>query len=301
MVSGAAAPGFTITDTAGKAVQLADYKGKYVVLEWTNPECPFVRKHYSSGNMQGLQKEWGSRNVVWLSINSTNASSSEFKTPREMSDWMKAQGAAPAATLLDSTSGTGRAYGAKTTPHMFVVDPGGKVVYAGAIDDKRSANPADAKTANNYVRAALTEAMAGKPVTVAQHHALRLQRQVLTLLRPAAAAIAAVAGRRRLRTGTGAAAAGLRRRRIRARRGAVRGHAAAALGQARRRGGGRRAAVRARAGERVGGAPRSRGAPARGRGARSPTCRPASGRRRSRPPPSSCSRRARCAICRRRT
>jgi hypothetical protein len=167
VASGVAAPGFTITDTSGKPVALADYKGKYVVLEWTNPECPFVRKHYSSGNMQALQKEWGGRNVVWLSINSTNASNYEFKTPREMSDWMKAQGAAPSATLLDSTSGTARAYGAKTTPHMFVVDPGGTIVYAGAIDDKRSANPADAKTANNYVRAALTEAMAGKPVTVA--------------------------------------------------------------------------------------------------------------------------------------
>ena len=167
VVSGAVAPGFTITDTSGKAVALADYKGKYVVLEWTNPECPFVRKHYSSGNMQALQREWGGRNVVWLSINSTNASYYEFKTPREMSDWMNAQGAAPSATLLDSTSGTARAYGAKTTPHMFVVDPGGTIIYAGAIDDKRSANPADARTANNYVRAALTEAMAGKPVTVA--------------------------------------------------------------------------------------------------------------------------------------
>ena len=167
VVSGAAAPGFTITDTAGKAVQLADYKGKYVVLEWTNPECPFVRKHYSGGNMQALQKEWSGRDVVWLTINSTNASHSEFKPPREMASWMQSHGAAPAATLLDSTSATGRAYSAKTTPHMFVVDPGGKIVYAGAIDDKRSTNPADAKTANNYVRAALTEAMAGKPVTVA--------------------------------------------------------------------------------------------------------------------------------------
>ena len=166
VVSGAAAPGFTITDTSGKAVQLADYKGKYVVLEWTNPECPFVRKHYGSGNMQALQKEWGARDVAWLTINSTNATSSEFKTPRQMSDWMKAQGAAPLATLLDSTSDTGRAYGAKTTPHMFVVDPAGKVIYAGAIDDKRTTNPADAKIANNYVRAALTEAMSGKAVTV---------------------------------------------------------------------------------------------------------------------------------------
>ena len=167
VVSGAAAPGFTITDTSGQAVRLSDYRGKYVVLEWTNPECPFVRKHYSSGNMQALQKEWGSRDVVWLAINSTNAGHSEFKAPREMSDWVQAQGAAPAAMLLDSTSATGRAYAAKTTPHMFVVDPAGKIVYAGAIDDKRSANPADAKTAHNYVRAALTEATSGKPVSVA--------------------------------------------------------------------------------------------------------------------------------------
>jgi hypothetical protein len=164
---GAAAPEFTITDTAGKAVKLADYRGKYVVLEWTNPECPFVRKHYDSGNMQGLQKEWGAKEVVWLAVNSTNQSHSEYKTPAQMGGWMRAQGAAPAATLLDATSATGRAYAAKTTPHMFVVDPAGKVIYAGAIDDKRSANPADAKTANNYVRAALSEALAGKPVTVA--------------------------------------------------------------------------------------------------------------------------------------
>jgi hypothetical protein len=164
---GTAAPGFTITDTAGKAVKLADYRGKYVVLEWTNPECPFVRKHYDSGNMQGLQKEWGAKEVVWLAVNSTNQSHAEYRSPAAMSGWMRTQGAAPAATLLDGTSATGRAYAAKTTPHMFVVDPAGTIIYAGAIDDKRSANPADAKTANNYVRAALTEALAGKPVTVA--------------------------------------------------------------------------------------------------------------------------------------
>ena len=161
------APGFTLTDTTGKTVQLADYRGKYVVLEWTNPECPFVRKHYSSGNMQGLQKEYGARDVVWLAVNSTNSSSSEFKTPAEMSAWMRTQNAVPSATLIDSTSSAGRAYGAKTTPEMFLIDPTGKVLYQGAIDDKRSANPADVKTANNYVRAALTEALAGKPVTVA--------------------------------------------------------------------------------------------------------------------------------------
>ncbi len=164
---GGMAPDFTGTDTSGKAVRLSDYKGKFVVLEWTNPECPFVRKHYDSQNMQGLQKEFGAKDVVWLAINSTNKSSGEFKTGAQMDAWLKTNGAAPKATLIDASSETGRAYSAKTTPHMFVVDPSGKIVYGGAIDDKRSANPADTKTANNYVRAALNESMAGKPVTVA--------------------------------------------------------------------------------------------------------------------------------------
>jgi peroxiredoxin len=164
---GTVAPDFTIVDTAGKPVKLADYRGKFVVLEWTNPECPFVRKHYTSNNMQALQKEWGAKDVVWLAINSTNTSSGEYKTGAQMAGWMNSQGAAPKATLIDGSSVTGRAYGAKTTPHMYVIDPSGKLVYNGAIDDHRSTNPADAKTANNYVRAALTEATAGKPVTVA--------------------------------------------------------------------------------------------------------------------------------------
>ena len=161
------APDFTLTDSAGKTVKLSDYRGKFVVLEWTNPECPFVRKHYSSGNMQGLQKEWGALDVVWLAVNSTNQSSFEYKTPQQMGEWMRAKGAAPRAALVDGTSTTGRAYGAKTTPHMFVVGPDGDVIYNGAIDDRRSTNTADAKVANNYVRAALTEALAGKPVSVA--------------------------------------------------------------------------------------------------------------------------------------
>ncbi len=164
---GVAAPDFTVADTSGKPVRLADYRGKFVVLEWTNPECPFVRKHYSSQNMQGLQKEWGAKDVVWLTINSTNASHSEYKTPAEMAKWMSAQQAAPKATLVDGTSATARAYAAKNTPHMFVIDPTGTIIYDGAIDDKRSTNPADVKIANNYVRAALTEATAGKPVSVA--------------------------------------------------------------------------------------------------------------------------------------
>ncbi|HET7033184.1 MAG TPA: thioredoxin family protein [Casimicrobiaceae bacterium] len=164
---GIPAPDFTVADTSGKPVKLSDYRGKFVVLEWTNPECPFVRKHYSSQNMQGLQKEWGAKDVVWLTINSTNSSHSEYKTPDEMAKWMSAQQAAPKATLIDGTSATARAYAAKNTPHMFVVDPSGKIIYDGAIDDKRSTNPADVKIANNYVRAALTEATAGKPVSIA--------------------------------------------------------------------------------------------------------------------------------------
>lgn len=165
--SGQAAPDFVVNDAAGKPVKLADFRGRHVVLEWTNPECPFVRKHYDSANMQGLQKEFGTKDVVWLAINSTNRDHGEFKTGAQMAAWMQQQGAAPRAVLIDDTSATGRAYAARTTPHMFVIDPAGRIVYAGAIDDKRSANPADTKTAKNYVRAALTESLAGKPVTTA--------------------------------------------------------------------------------------------------------------------------------------
>ncbi len=164
---GQPAPDFTVSDANGKAVKLTDQRGKHVVLEWTNPECPFVQKHYVSKNMQGLQKEFAGKDVVWLSVNSTNRNHSEFKTGAQMSQWMQAQGATQTAILIDETSATGKAYAARTTPHMFVIDPAGKLVYAGAIDDKRSANPADAKTANNYVRAALGESLAGKPVTKA--------------------------------------------------------------------------------------------------------------------------------------
>ena len=164
---GIAAPDFTVADTNGKPVKLSDYRGKFVVLEWTNPECPFVQKHYNSQNMQGLQKEWGAKDVVWLTINSTNMSHSEYKTPVEMANWMRAEGAAPKAMLIDGTSATARVYAAKNTPHMFVIDPSGKIIYDGAIDDKRSTNPADVRIAHNYVRAALTEATAGNPVSIA--------------------------------------------------------------------------------------------------------------------------------------
>ncbi len=164
---GQPAPEFTLTDLSGKPVKLADQRGKYVVLEWVNPECPYVRKHYESANMQGLQKEYTSKNVVWLSINSTRDGHSEYKSPQEMGAWMKEMRAAPSATLLDPKGTVGRAYGARTTPHMYIVDPKGQLIYAGGIDDKRSADPADVKIAKNYVRAALGEALAGKAVSAA--------------------------------------------------------------------------------------------------------------------------------------
>ena len=163
--AGQAAPDFTVADSNGKPVHLADYKGKFVVLEWTNPECPFVQKHYNSANMPALQKEWGAKDVVWLTVNSTNRSSSEFKTGAQMNSWMQSHAAAQKAVLIDADSATGTKYAAKTTPHMFVIDPKGEIVYAGAIDDKRSTRIEDTKTATNYVRVALNEAMAGKPVT----------------------------------------------------------------------------------------------------------------------------------------
>jgi peroxiredoxin len=163
--AGQVAPDFTVTDSNGKAVRLADFKGRFVVLEWTNPECPFVQKHYNSANMPSLQKEWGAKEVVWLTVNSTNRSSSEFKTGAQMNSWMQAHAAAQKAVLIDADSATGMKYAARTTPHMFVIDPKGEIVYAGAIDDKRSTRLEDAKTATNYVRVALTEAMAGKAVS----------------------------------------------------------------------------------------------------------------------------------------
>ena len=163
---GQPAPAFTVTDLAGKPVNLADYKGKTVVLEWHNFGCPFVQKHYKSGNMQALQKKYGA-DVVWLAVNSTNKSASDWMEPGPLTAELKRFGATPAHYLVDEPGKVGVAYGAKTTPHMYIIDPQGKVVYNGAIDDKRSTNPEDVKTSKNYVAAALDELKAGKPVTVA--------------------------------------------------------------------------------------------------------------------------------------
>jgi peroxiredoxin len=164
---GQPAPNFALPDVQDKPLKLSDYAGKYVVLEWTNPDCPFVRKHYNSGNMPGLQGEAGTKDVVWLTINSTHPQHSEYKAPPVMQAWLDSKKAQPKAMLFDRDGAIGKEYGAKTTPHMYVIDPKGKLVYMGAIDDKRSANPDDVKIAKNFVRVALDEAMSGKPVSVA--------------------------------------------------------------------------------------------------------------------------------------
>ena len=162
---GQPAPAFELSDTRGKAVKLSDFKGKFVVLEWTNPGCPFVVKHYGSQNMQALQKESTAKGVVWLSISSTSPGHGDYLAPAALAGKYQGWGAAPTAMLMDDAGQIGRAYGARTTPHMYVIDPKGVLVYAGGIDDKRSANPEDVKTAKNFVRAALGESLAGKPVS----------------------------------------------------------------------------------------------------------------------------------------
>jgi peroxiredoxin len=162
---GQPAPAFSAVDTAGKQVSLADFKGRHVVLEWTNPGCPFVQKHYGSGNMQGTQKEATAKGVVWLTINSTSTDAGDYLKPGEMAAWMQQQKATATATLMDPDGKVGRAYGARTTPHLYVVDPAGKLVYAGAIDSKPTGRVADIASATNYVKQTVGELLAGKPVS----------------------------------------------------------------------------------------------------------------------------------------
>jgi peroxiredoxin len=160
---GKPAPDFTLSDQSGKPVKLSDAKGRFVVLEWFNEGCPFVRKHYDSRNMQGLQKKYGAKGVVWYTIVSSKEGKQGHLTPAEAADRLK--GMSSKAILLDEKGGVGRLYGAKTTPHMFVVDKKGALIYMGGIDDNPSADPADIKGAKNFVAAALDEALAGKPVS----------------------------------------------------------------------------------------------------------------------------------------
>jgi len=164
---GQPAPAFIATDTHGKTVSLADLKGKHVVLEWVNPGCPFVVKHYSSANMQGTQKDATARGVVWLAVSSTAPDASDYKKPAELAKWMQGQKAAATATLMDDDGKVGKAYGARTTPHMYIVDPAGTLVYAGGIDNKPSTNVADIASSTNHVKAALAETLAGKAVSQA--------------------------------------------------------------------------------------------------------------------------------------
>lgn len=164
---GQPAPTFTAVDTSGKTVSLADFKGKHVVLEWVNPGCPFVVKHYGAGNMQGTQQEATSKGVVWLAVSSTAPTAGDYRKPADLAAWMQGHKAAATATLMDDDGKVGRAYGARTTPHMYIVDPAGTLVYAGAIDSKPTANPADIATATNHVKQALGETLAGKPVSQA--------------------------------------------------------------------------------------------------------------------------------------
>ncbi len=163
---GKAAPEIKGTDTLGKTHDLAQYRGKYVVLEWLNHGCPYVQKHYDSQNMQKLQAEWTKKGVVWLSVVSSAKGKQGNEESSDANATAKAKGSHATAILLDAGGAIGKAYEAQTTPHMFVIDPKGTLVYAGAIDDKPSTDAVDVAGAKNYVSAALTASMAGKPIEV---------------------------------------------------------------------------------------------------------------------------------------
>lgn len=165
---GKPAPDFSAPDIAGNVVKLSDLKGKPVVLEWTNHECPFVRKHYDSGNMQALQKTAAENGTVWISIVSSAEGKQGFTTPEQAGEILTKENAVPAHKILDPKGEIGRLYDAKTTPHMFVVDKDGLLVYAGAIDSDTSASPEAIKTAKNHVTAALDDLKAGRPVAMPQ-------------------------------------------------------------------------------------------------------------------------------------
>ncbi len=162
---GQPAPEFTGTDSHGNAISLSDFKGKPVVLEWTNHKCPFVKKHYKPGNMQQLQTMAKEDGVVWLSIISSAKDKQGYVSSEEANRITAEKGATPAHVILDPAGDIGRAYGAKTTPHMFVINAEGTLVYAGAIDDKPSADPADIAGATNYVTAALTAIKNGEEIS----------------------------------------------------------------------------------------------------------------------------------------
>jgi len=164
---GQTAPDLALSDVQGKPVRLSDYRGRHVVLEWNNPGCPFVRKHYRSGHMQALQAEARGQGVVWLTVNSTADGSADFLTPQQMTRWLAEQKATPNTALMDESGELGRAMGARNSLHMFILNPRGELIYAGAIDSIPSAKVEDLQTATNYVRQGLKEALAGQPLSVA--------------------------------------------------------------------------------------------------------------------------------------
>ena len=159
---GEAAPAFETLDANGKTVKLSDYKGKYVVMEWTNKECPYVKKHYSSGNMQKLQKTYTDKGVIWLSVLSSAKGKEGYLEPQQALAVAKENGSNATALLMDPSGKLGRLYGAKTTPHMFVINPAQVVVYEGAIDSNDSSDPSVIPASKNYVVHALEDSMSGK-------------------------------------------------------------------------------------------------------------------------------------------
>lgn len=163
---GAPAPGFSLTDTDGDTHSLSDYEGKYVVLEWVDFRCPYVGKHYGSGHMQKLQEKYTEKGVVWLSMYSASPKHPAYFSPEKMAAKNKELGGDQTAILMDSSGEVGKTYGATNTPHMFVINPEGELIYKGGIDNKPTTDEADIKTAKNYVEAALSQAMNGKDVSV---------------------------------------------------------------------------------------------------------------------------------------
>lgn len=162
---GQPAPDFSMVDTNGKQVSLADLKGKVVVMEWTNHGCPYVKKHYNSDNMQALQQEASAENVVWVSVISSAPGKQGAVNAQEANAMATEKGATPAHLVLDPEGTLGKSYDARTTPHMFVINKEGNVAYMGGIDDKPTADQADIESANNYVRAALSDIKSGKDVS----------------------------------------------------------------------------------------------------------------------------------------
>jgi peroxiredoxin len=165
--TGQQAPDFTLSDGAGKTYSLSSNLGKYVVLEWFNEGCPFVQKHYESGNMQKLQAAYKDKGVVWYSILSSAEGKEGHAVGADAVKQYEKNKLQSAALLLDPEGKVGRSYGAKVTPHLFVIDPKGKIIYQGGIDDKASTDAEDIAKSRNHVQMALDEALAGKPVSVA--------------------------------------------------------------------------------------------------------------------------------------